>query len=298
MLSSPSGFIAIDKPEWISSFDVIRSLRRITGIRKIGHSGTLDPFATGLLVCCIGSFTRLAKYVESEDKGYLATVKLGEQSETGDPEGQIVARAALPNLPLDVRGLREKALALQELAIPAYSAMKVDGKRAYDLARAGKELIMPIKPTRISEFELIPFADGEYINAEGELNYRCTVSKGTYIRSLSEWLAAQLGTLGYTTSLRREWIGNIQIDSAVCLDSLNRENWQSYLLQTSSVLERLSSVCVSQEDLARLANGVALPIPTDLAEGQDDVAMYNQDNILVAIARREADKLQPVIVLL
>ncbi|MDD3235014.1 MAG: tRNA pseudouridine(55) synthase TruB, partial [Candidatus Cloacimonetes bacterium] len=115
MNSNIQGFIAIDKPAGITSFDVIRRLRKITGIRKIGHCGTLDPFATGLLICCIGSYTRLAKYIEAEEKSYFATVQLGAQSETGDTEGSITKTAEVPSQIIETEKLKQTALALVEL---------------------------------------------------------------------------------------------------------------------------------------------------------------------------------------
>jgi tRNA pseudouridine55 synthase len=293
-----SGFIAIDKPAWISSFDVIRSLRKITGIRKIGHSGTLDPFATGLLVCCIGAYTRLAKYVEAEDKCYSATIKLGEKSETGDPEGAIIETAELPKKPYAINAIVQKAMELTELPIPAYSAIKLDGKRAYALARSGHELEMPVRAMKINEFSFIPHADGSIIDRTGTLSYRCTVSKGTYIRSLSEWLAEQLGTLGYTLTLRRQSIGIISITQAVQLDELNNDNWQNYLLEPKFVLAHLSEYHTKDEDLPRISNGGDLLLPPELLGLQTDIAMYDTAENLIAIGKAENDKLQPRIVLL
>lgn len=292
-----SGFIAIDKPAWISSFDVIRSLRKITGIRKIGHSGTLDPFATGLLVCCIGAYTRLAKYIEAEDKCYTATIKLGEKSDTGDPEGKIIQRAELPQEPFDSGSLALKAKELTELPIPAYSAIKLEGKRAYALARAGQELNMPVRATKINEFSFISHADGTLINAQGELSYSCTVSKGTYIRSLSEWLAEQLGTLAYTIELRRVRTGSIDITMAAQLEELSHDNWQKHLLEPKFVLAHLNEYHTNDEDLSRLSNGGDLPLPQELLGLQSDVAMYDAADNLIAIGKIENDKLQPRIVL-
>ena len=132
------GFLLIDKTAGITSFDVIRRLRKLTGIRRIGHCGTLDPFATGLLICALGSYTRLIGYLEALDKSYEATVLLGKSTSTGDPEGEINQISPVNTDCIDPEYLKAAALALKELPIPIYSAVKIGGKRAYTLARAGE----------------------------------------------------------------------------------------------------------------------------------------------------------------
>jgi tRNA pseudouridine55 synthase len=292
-----NGFIAIDKPQWLSSFDVIRKLRKITGIRKIGHCGTLDPFATGLLICCIGSYTRLAKYVEAEQKGYSVTIKLGEKTDTGDPEGKITETGCIPSRINDVDLIVSKALAITSLPVPSYSAVKLDGKRAYALARAGQTVVIPDRATSITDFRFVASPDGEIISHHGEVSYLCTVSKGTYIRSLSEWLANQLGTVGYTQILCRESIGNITINTAVKLDVLNQENWREHLLEPKFVLADLLSHTVNEEDYLRISNGGDIPSPKEWLDSNQDVALYNYEGSLIAICEVVGNVLQPRIVL-
>ncbi len=247
-----NAFLAINKPAGITSFEVIRRLRKITGIRKIGHTGTLDPFATGLLICCIGSYTRLSSFLEQEDKTYIATMKLGIKTTTGDPEGEILQTAPVPVFSDKLAALEAKALELTELSVPAYSAVKIQGKRAYELARQGETLNLPQRPVTISEFKFW----AEEQNAPDELTYYCRVSKGTYIRTLSEWLAEQIQTLAYTIFLTRESIGKITLKDAVALDDLNRDNWINSQISYQQVFPDWTCLQLSEEEHYKVINGM------------------------------------------
>ncbi len=288
-----NAFIAIDKPAGITSFEVIRCLRRITGIRKIGHTGTLDPFATGLLICCIGSFTRLASFVEAGDKTYSATVQLGQTSTTGDPEG-IIEAVDLPSTVCDYQEIAGKALELSELPVPIYSAVKISGQRAYKLARNGEEMIIPPRGVRISQFEFSSWPDGSVINHNNQFSYRCRVSKGTYIRSLSQWLAKQLGTEGYTISLRRESIGNITVGQALILEDLTPENWQDNLLKPQDVLVDLSEMDIEEAQYNIVKNGGDICGATP--EIQEPIALY-YESVIVAVGVLKQGQIHPRIVL-
>lgn len=288
-----NAFIAIDKPAGITSFEVIRCLRRITGIRKIGHTGTLDPFATGLLICCIGSFTRLASFVEAVDKSYLATVQLGQTSTTGDTEG-IIEAVEMPSTFCNYQEIARKAFELSELPVPIYSAVKISGQRAYKLARNGEEVIIPPRGVRISQFEFSCWPDGSVINHNNQFSYRCRVSKGTYIRSLSQWLAKQLGTEGYTISLRRVSIGNISIGQALNLENLTAENWQDNLLKPQDVLADVSAVDIDEAEHNIVKNGGDICNATP--ETQEPIAMYYK-SVIVAIGELKQGKIHPKIVL-
>lgn len=291
------GILAIDKPAGITSFDVIRVLRRLTGIRKIGHTGTLDPFAEGLLICLLGSYTRLASLGEAQDKSYLATVKLGESTTTGDPEGEINARAAVPAVIADPQSIINAALNLHELPVPAHSAIKINGTRAYEYARKNQEITMPIRFTRISSFDLIPWESGALINSGQELRYRCTVSKGTYIRSLSQWLATQLGTVGYTISLRRTSIGRISINAAVALATLSPENWQSYLKPPQIILDSFPHYITTETQELLIKNGNPIFPEPPLPLSAKPVALYSASGALLALAQQGETSLKPYLVI-
>jgi tRNA pseudouridine55 synthase len=196
---SPSGIVLVDKPAGPSSFAVVRDLRRRTGART-GHAGTLDPFATGLLLLLSGRATKLASCFVGLDKRYLTDVDLRARTSTGDPEGEIVARGDAPSsaaLEAALEGLRGEV----ELPIPAASAVKIGGERAYRLARRGVTVEMPLRRSRIDALDVIAYRDGI-----ASLDLR--VSSGTYVRAIADALG------GHCASLRRTEIGPFRVDEA------------------------------------------------------------------------------------
>jgi len=250
------GFLLIDKAAGNSSFDVIRQLRKITGIKRIGHCGTLDPFATGLLICALGSYTRLNSLLEAREKSYEATLRLGQSTTTGDPEGEVEETAA-PNIErFDARAITEAALALDELAVPKYSAVKIQGQRAYKLMRQGVEVEIAPRAVKVHSFQFIN--PNELSEQNPCLSYACTVSKGTYIRSLSIWIAAQMQTVAHTVSLRRIAIGDISVDDAVKLDELT--DWQAALVPCEKLFGHLISLHMDAEQIRVLKHGQSVPV--------------------------------------
>ena len=243
-----AGFLLIDKPEGISSFDVIRRLRKITGMRRIGHTGTLDPFATGLLICCLGVYTRLAQYLEASIKSYEATITFGSVTDSADLTGTVVKQSELPSPTVDLEQLKTQALGLTSLPVPAYSAIKIDGKRAYKYAREGEVLEMPDRAVCISEFETLAYS-------QTSMTYRCTVSKGTYIRSLSEWIAQQLNSTGHTSVLRRISIGETKVESASRLEDFETRPWQDSLYNPIKLFSGFASLTCSPEEMSELRMG-------------------------------------------
>lgn len=209
--------ILIDKPENISSFGVVAriraKLRDEYGKKvKVGHTGTLDPFATGLLILLSGKMTKKSNEFLKQDKIYEATLKLGETSTTGDPEGEITPKNSkkIPTLAEINKAL--KALTGEiEQTVPIFSAVKIDGERAYKLARAGRDFTPPTRKITIYKIDLLEY---KYPT----LKIRTSVSSGTYIRTLAEDLGKTLGTGAYLTALRRTKIGNFDLKDATKLD--------------------------------------------------------------------------------
>lgn len=282
--AEPAGFLLIDKPEGITSFDVISRLRKITGIRRIGHTGTLDPFATGLLICCLGVYTRLAQYLEASIKSYEATVCFGSATDSADKTGSIVKRSALPAAEADLSNLIQAAQNLKSLTIPAYSAIKIDGKRAYKYAREGTELEMPQRAVEISNFEILSYSPVA-------MTYRCTVSKGTYIRALSEWIAEQLGSTGHTSELRRISIGNNPVESANRLEDLDSQTWQTRLYSPALLFADFPSLKLTETEIADIHNGKHIP-----GEGEDTAPLFITDarGVILGVAERKADVIRPL----
>ncbi len=219
------GFIIINKPKGITSHDVIKRLRGITNIKKIGHAGTLDPLATGVLVCAIGreATKNISKFVKS-DKEYIAKIKLGERSDTYDAEGKIekVSFDEKPALS-KIRKVLKKFTGEIKQTPPVYSAKKIKGKKAYEFARGGEEIKLKPVRVKINKIDILEYK-WPY------LKIKTKVSSGTYIRSLANDVGRALGAGGYLADLKRTIVENFSIDDAIRLDSLNKNNWGEYLI--------------------------------------------------------------------
>lgn len=207
------GIINVDKSSGMTSFDVVRRLRRILKIRKIGHTGTLDPMATGILVVCTGRGTKLAQEIEGQEKTYVAGFELGYKTETYDTEGEVTHRTDRGADIEEVEKALESFRGEIDQVPPMYSALKVNGKRLYELAREGKEVERKSRRVSIEKLEILDF-DGR----KGTL--LCTVSKGTYIRSLIYDIGEVLGTYAVMTSLRRTQVGEYTLERAYTLDDI------------------------------------------------------------------------------
>ena len=217
-----SGLLLVDKPGGWTSHDVVARVSRLAGTRKVGHAGTLDPMATGLLILGINSSTRLLTYIVGADKEYLATIRLGATTTTDDAEGEIIERAAAGALDaVSDDAIRDGIAALTgeiEQVPSAVSAIKVDGKRAYARVRAGEEVVLQPRAVTVSEFELL----GTRRLAEAvDLDVRVVCSSGTYIRSLARDLGAGLGVGGHLTALRRTRVGAYDVREVGDLDTLD-----------------------------------------------------------------------------
>ena len=226
-----SGFLLIDKPAGMTSHDVVDRLRRITGIRKIGHAGTLDPFATGLLILAIGrSATKRIQEFVKLDKVYEATFVIGATTETLDTESEIeIDEHFKAPSQEQVEQTVKTFIGKQKQIPPKYSAIKKNGKKMYELARAGKEIEIEPRDIEIFDFQLI----GEMHKTDIGLKIPVSihVSSGTYIRSVAFDLGNKLGTTGYVNRLRRISIGDHHVKDAYQLDKLSSENWIDALMQ-------------------------------------------------------------------
>lgn len=285
-ISDQSGFLLIDKPEGITSFDVIRKLRKITSVRKMGHIGTLDPFATGLMIYSLNRYTRLCNLMETADKTYEVKMLFGISTDSGDKTGKVIQSLAPQDLSIDqdkLQSLAEEALKLEKLPIPQYSAVKINGKRAYQYARENIHIEIPDREVKIHSFELLDFT-------HPYLSYRCRVSKGTYIRSLSEWIAGFLGTIGHTTELRRSAINTTNISEAVELDKLTPENWQQYFYPPHLLLSGFSSLILDAESVQELLAGRTV-VSTGIDEEQ--ILIFDQTLAIRSVATRRTATLYP-----
>lgn len=225
-----NGIVLIDKPEGWTSFDVVNYVRkmvaRLVGKKpknvKVGHTGTLDPSATGLLVLCVGSYTKKVTELIRHDKTYQVELRLGQKSTTGDKEGEITEVSDKKPSEAEVMRVIKKFIGEISQTPPAYSAIKVNGKRAYELARAGKEVNIA---SRIVNIHSITDIEYEY----PIVRFTANVGSGTYIRSLAEDIGKDLGTGAYMSALRRTVVGGYTIDKAYAISELTEEDLQKTL---------------------------------------------------------------------
>ena len=284
---SDFGVILIDKPPNITSFDVVRKLRKITEIRKIGHTGTLDPFATGLLQLCIGKATRVVSKLTENDKTYLATCQLGIQTDTGDITGEIIKQEKPPKITEeDLNNIIPEILKISSQIPHKFSAVKVDGKRAYELARQKKEVNLQSRSIKILGFSIENFENNK-------LTYKAQVSKGTYIRVLSETIAEKLGTIGTTITLRRTKIGEIDLNTAVKLEDLNSSNWKEYLIPLTQIFPSLKKVHLNSEQKELFRNGSNVKIPLN---DENEVIVLDNADLCVGFGYIKEGSLKPKIV--
>lgn len=284
-----SGVMIINKPAGMSSFDVIRQLRRVSKEKKMGHTGTLDPFCTGVLVVCLNKATRVIPMLASDNKSYVAHAKLGEKTDTGDIDGEIIETAELPTLNGEIiAALEAKVMNIIEQTPPIYSAIKVNGKRAYQLARENKEVVLEPRAICIHNFKILSFT-------ADTLTYQVTVSKGTYIRTLSEQIAELLGTIAYTQKLERIAAGNIEISQTCQLESLTADNWQSHLLDIATILPTCPRVFLDDRELEQIANGIAIACKYPDTQ---TIMLLNSENRCAGFGEISAGTLQPRMVLI
>jgi len=251
------GVLNVDKPAGWTSHDVVGRVRRLAGLRQVGHAGTLDPMATGVLVLCLGRATRLLEYLSGQPKTYLAGITLGATTDTYDAEGEVVARQPVPALThqqLDAALEAFRGEIMQRP--PAYSALKRDGVALYKRARAGETVEVEPRPVTVHELTLLDF-DGPIAN----LRIRC--SAGTYIRSIAHDLGQALGCGGHLSMLRRTAVGTFTGESAVTLEQLAEPDaLAAALLPADAAVAHLPRVDVTEADAARLLHGQAVPAAT------------------------------------
>ncbi len=249
------GVLVVDKPKGITSFDVVREVRRALGVKKVGHTGTLDPMATGVLPVCIGDGTKVAQFITEATKAYDATVKLGATTDTLDAEGKTLATRPVPHL---TRELLEAALErfrgpIQQVP-PMYSAIKVGGKRLYELARAGEEVER--QPRAVTVFELVL---RDFSADEVKLSVRC--SKGFFVRTLAADLGEALGCGAHLCALRRTQSGPFVLAQAIPLNDVTKT---SPLVGLNDSLKDLPSLQVTDAEAARVRHGGVVEVSPTL----------------------------------
>ena len=276
------GFVNIYKPKGITSHDVVARLRKITKVRQIGHTGTLDPFATGVLPICIGKATRLIEYLD-DDKEYLATVQFGKNTATYDLEGEITATFDKKVTEEDVKNALKDFEGESSQIPPIYSAIKVNGKKLYDYARQGQDIEIKPRKVTISKIELKEF---DKTSQSAKITVAC--SKGTYIRSIAYDLGAKLGCGGYLTALERTQAGKFQVNTAIKLEDLTEvsqivENLINPLDMLSIPIHNLS-----ENEREKVSHGMSI-CNSDFPDS--DIVILSYGGRIYAIGKVEQNKI-------
>jgi len=281
--------VLVDKPAAMTSHDVVLRVRRVLGSRTAGHTGTLDPFATGLLVVLVGRATRLARFVEQQSKTYLATARLGIRTDTDDLTGRIIetSEAAEMVAPSLVQESVDSFLGTQLQRPPQYSAKHVEGERSYQKARRGEAVELADVSVTVERIEVVEFQPPL-------VTFRVTVSAGTYVRAIARDLGERLGTGAHLTSLRREAIGLLRVDEAVALDRLSPEA----LVPPRAVLRHLPTVELDQAARTEVVHGRAVVDSGEVGKRvSGTVVGLLGDGELLAVAKAEDGWLRPTVVL-
>ena len=274
------GIVIIIKPKHQTSHDIVRKAKKILN-EKVGHTGTLDPNATGVLPLLIGKGTELSKYLINHDKTYIATIQLGKKTDTLDSEGSILEERIVDGKLLNkenVQRVLECQIGKQIQTPPIYSAIKVNGKKLYEYARKGVEVEIPKREIEIYNIELLDINE-----KDKTIEFRVHCSKGTYIRTLCENIAEKLGTIGYMKELNRVQVGQFNLNQAITVEELekNKENEKflnQHLITVQNFFEKYPIIELKEEKLKLFLNGVQLTNNND-----DGLYQIKVNNVVVGI---------------
>lgn len=275
----------VDKASGPTSHDVVARVRRALGEKRAGHTGTLDPFATGLLVVLLGRATRIARFVEQREKGYLAVARLGLRTTTDDATGDPMTGDPAPVSDARLSEALAELAAQTEQVPPPFSARQVGGQRSYKLARQGKPPELPARAIAVHSLELVG-RDG------ADITFRTVVSPGTYVRAMARDLGEMLGTGAHLTALRRESIGTLRVEDAVPMDQLDAE---TAVLSPLAMVSHLPQHEVDAEGAIAIGHG--RPVAAGEMLPRDTPVTLVQSGRLLAIAERVDDWLRPRVVL-
>ncbi len=284
-----NGLLLLDKPKGPTSFDMIRLARRVLKTRKIGHTGTLDPDASGLLPIAVGQATKFAQYLQLDDKTYTFELVLGQQTDTDDATGAVVFEAN-PNAvsKSDIEGLLPSFLGDVMQVPPRYSAIHVNGRRAYDLAREGVEFELPPRPVRIDEIELHELQDGV-----AKMKVSC--GSGTYVRSIARDIGDYFGVGGHARDIRRTRVGAFSIEEAISATDFEAGAFDDdQILPLGRMVDGMPTQVATESEVQKMRFGQLLPVKVDHGE---TVAVINESHELIGVAivvERESGRwLQP-----
>lgn len=307
--AAPTGLLLVDKPQGVTSHDVVGRVRAIFGTRRVGHAGTLDPMATGLLIVAVGRATKLLGYLALETKTYTATIRLGQATDTDDADGTVISRA-------DASGLTEAALAAGVATLTgeidqvpsSFSAIKVDGQRAYDLARGGEDVRLAARRVTVRRFAILAPARRDPAAGTVDIEVLVDCSTGTYVRALARDLGARLGVGGHLTRLRRESIGPFAVMGALdafpdgitprgeprppIADALRNEAAEHVIPVDTAVRTAFGCRTVTDAEATELSFGRSIP-PAGI---DGTYAAVTEAGAFVALLGESTDSARPVFV--
>lgn len=292
--SVADGFLLLDKERGWTSHDVVARCRRICGQRRVGHAGTLDPMATGLLVVAVGRATRLLRYVQDAPKTYEAVAMFGVATDSLDADGSILWRGEMSVDPEELRVVAGRFLGTILQVPPMVSAIKMEGRRLYDLARAGVTVDRPARPVRIDDLTIGDVTPGPY----PEVSFRVTCGAGTYVRVLADDLASALGGRAHLVALRRVAIGAHRVADAVTVEDLAAagEEWGRHLLPAVAGPAQFPIVAVGPSDAAAVLHGTPFAAGP-LAAVSGPVRVVDADGALLAMYRGDGRRAVAEVVL-
>ena len=249
------GIIIINKPQNCTSHDIVYKIKKLTN-QKVGHTGTLDPLAEGVLPILVGKATRCSKYLINHNKKYIVKLKLGVKTDTLDEEGKIIEKKNVDSKIMDktnIENTLELFIGKQTQIPPIYSAIKVNGKKLYEYARKGQKVEIPKREIEIYEMTLLNIDKKENI-----IEFKVYCSKGTYIRTLCEDIAEKLSTVGYMSELNRIQVGTFTLSEAVSIENLEKAPKEKYLIPIEKVFEKCGSIELKDISLKKFLNGVKI----------------------------------------
>lgn len=282
----------VDKPRGVTSNQVVGRVKRATGVKKVGHAGTLDPMATGALVVAVGRVTRLIRFIQDLPKEYVASAQFGVATDTLDAEGAVLSREPMEFDPSALIAEAKRFTGVICQVPPMVSALKKDGRRLYELAREGQWVEREARPVEIHDLEVLSVGPGPY----PEVEFRVVCGKGTYVRSLADDMAAALGGSAHLTALRRTRIGSLDAASGVTLDEL--DDWQERLIKPASALADYPAVTVDESTLRAVQHGMQF-VSGELTRlgDADPFRILDPGGELVAVYRTDGEKAFPEVVL-
>ena len=277
-----NGIIIINKPKEFTSQDVVSKVKKILNIKKAGHIGTLDPLAEGVLPVLLGEYTKISKYLMEHDKTYIATLRLGIKTDTGDAEGSCIEQKEILEEKFEIDNIKKVLKSFkgkQKQIPPKYSAIKVNGKKLYEYAREGKDVEIPQREIEIFDIDLININSNDK-----EIVFRVSCSKGTYIRTLCEDIAQKLDTVGFMNGLKRTRVGEFDIDKSVTFDELQKNSEdkmlvEKYLIKMENLFSSYPKIVLNKRKEELFLNGVMLTF----TEEEGIYNIYNSQNKYIGL---------------